>query len=79
MKMILIFVKLCFERRFLKNDKVIILYNYIKSLGREIFFESNSNNFDLFGGFPTKSLENSKDKTIEEEGLSNSIIYIREK
>lgn len=67
------------ERRFLKNDKVIILYNYIKSLGREIFFESNSNNFDLFGGFPTKSLENSKDKTIEEEGLSNSIIYIREK
>ena len=68
------------ERRFLKNDKVIILYNYVKSLGREIFFESNANNFELIYGIPTKNLENSKDKTLEEEGLCPSyVINIKEK
>ena len=68
------------ERRFLKNDKVIILYNYVKSLGREIFFESNANNFELIYGIPPKNLENSKDKTLEEEGLCPSyVINIKEK
>ena len=68
------------ERRFLKTDTIIILYNFVKSLGREIFFESNSNDFDLICGFPPKNLENSKDKTLEEEGLfPSSLVQINEK
>ena len=68
------------ERRFLKTDKISILYVYIKSLGREIFMESSSNDFDLFSLFPTKNLENSKNSTLEQEGLfPSSMIQIREK
>ena len=68
------------ERRFIKYDKIIMLYNYVKSLGREIFFESNSNDFELICGFPPKNLENSKDKTLVEEGLfPSSLIQIKEK
>ena len=33
------------KRRFLKFDKIYILHSYIKSLGREIAKESNSNDF----------------------------------
>ena len=68
------------ERRFLKTDRISILYVYIKSLGREIFMESSSNDFDLFSLFPTKNLENSKNSTLEQEGLfPSSMIQIREK
>ena len=68
------------ERRFLKTEKVQILYYFIKSLGREIYFEHDSTGFDLVYGFPPKSLENSKTMTLEEEGLCpRCIIQIREK
>ena len=68
------------ERRFLKDDQIILLYNYVKSLGREIFSEQNSNDFDLICGFPPKNLENSKDKTLGDEGLfPSSLIQINEK
>ena len=67
------------ERRFLKSDKIAILYNFVKSLGREIFSESNLYNFDLISGFPPKNLEDSKNKTLEEEGLFGSMIIIKEK
>ena len=68
------------ERRFLKTDKIIILYNYVKSLGREIYTEPKYNDFDLISGFPPKNLENSKDKTLLEEGLfPSSMIQIKEK
>ena len=68
------------ERRFLKNDQIILLYNYVKSLGREIFTEPNSNSFDLACGFPPKSLEDSKNKTLAEEGLfPSSMVQIKEK
>ena len=68
------------ERRFLKTDKINILYTFVKSLGREIFSESESNNFDLFTGFPAKNLENSKNNTLESEGLfPSSMVQIREK
>ena len=57
-----------------------MLYNFVKSLGREIFFESNSNDFDLISGFPPKNLENSKNNTLEQEGLfPSSLIQIKEK
>ena len=68
------------EKRFLKSDKIIVLYNYVKSLGREIFSENTSYNFDLIQGLPYKNFEESKNKTLEEEGLfPRSMIIIKEK
>ena len=68
------------ERRFLKTDKIEDLYILVKSKGREIFFEQESNDFILTFGFPPKNLENYKSRTLEEEGLfPNAIIQIREK
>ena len=69
------------ERKFLKTDKISILYDYVKSIGREIFMEPDATDFDiLYVGFPPKNLENCKNNTLEEEGLyPNSILQISEK
>jgi hypothetical protein len=68
------------ERRFLKTDKINVLYLLVKSKGREIFFEQESNDFDLIYGFPPKNLDNLRNNTLEDEGLfPNAIIQIREK
>ena len=69
------------ERRFLKTDKIEILYNYIKSIGRDIFEEPNSRDFDILSpGFPPKNLESKKNNTLEQEGLfPNSLLQIKEK
>ena len=68
------------ERRFLKSDKIAALYNYVKSIGREIFSEPDSFDFDILFGYPPQNLENKKSNTLEEEGLfPNSILQIREK
>ena len=67
------------ERRFLKTEKVNVLYIFVKSKGREIFLEQESNDFDLIFGFPPKNLDNSKNNSLEDEGLfPNAIIQIRE-
>ena len=69
------------ERRFLKSDKISVLYNYVKSIGREIFVEPDTFDFNIIVmGFPPKNLDNSKDNTLEKEGLyPNSILQIEEK
>ena len=69
------------ERRFLKTDKISILYDYVKSIGREIFMEPDASDFDILcSGFPPKNLETKKNNTLEEEGMfPNSILQIREK
>ena len=68
------------ERRFLKTDKINVLYLFVRSKGREIFFEQESNDFDLIFGFPPKNLDNSKNNTLDDEGLfPNALIQIREK
>ena len=68
------------ERRFIKYEKIEILYLYVKSLGREIFTEEESNDFELIFRFPSKNLENSKKYTLEQEGLfPNAVIQVREK
>ena len=68
------------ERRFVKYEKISVLYLFVKSKGREIFTEEESNDFNLIFGFPPKNLENSKNKTLEEEGMfPNAIINISEK
>ena len=69
------------ERRFLKTEKVSALYNYIKSIGREIFTEPDTFDFDILNSdFPPKNLQDKKIQTLEEEGMfPNSILKIREK
>ena len=69
------------ERRFLKTDQIATLYNYVKSIGRDIFTEPDSKDFDILCiGFPPKNLEDKKNNTLEQEGLfPNSILQIREK
>ena len=69
------------QRKFLKSDKISVLYDYIKSIGREIFMEPDANDFSIICmGFPPKNLENLKNSTLEKEGLyPNSILQIEEK
>ena len=69
------------ERKFYKTDKVAVLYDYVKSIGREIFMEPDSTDFDILClGFPPKNLEDKKNNTLEEEQLfPNSVLQIREK
>lgn len=64
------------ERRFLKTDKISILYDFVASLGTDMFEESNE--FDLITPFPVKIFSD-MEKTLEEEKLfPNAVIQIRE-
>ena len=66
------------ERRFLKTDKVQLLYFFIESLGREIYTEDEATSFDLIQPFPFK-VYNEKEKTLEEERLfPNAVLQIKE-
>ena len=66
------------ERKFLKTHTIQILYDFVESLGREIYTEENLNKFVLIQTFPYKKYEN-KEKTLGEEGLyPNSVIQIKE-
>ena len=67
------------QRKFLKQDKINILYDYIKSLGRDIFTENEHHHFSLLQTFPFKIFDDKKDNTLEEEGLfPNSVLQIKE-
>ena len=66
------------ERRFLKNNTIQNLYDYVTSLGKEIYTEEESNNFSLYQPFPPKKYQN-MENTLENEGLfPNAIIQIKE-
>ena len=66
------------ERRFLKNEKIKLLYFFIESLGAEIYTEEDSTSFELIQTFPFKKYDN-KEKTIEEEGLfPNAVLQRKE-
>ena len=67
------------QRKFLKTDKIAVLYDYVKSLGKDIYSEEESNNFSLIQPFPFKNFENKLNNTLEEEGLfPNSVLQIKE-
>ena len=68
------------ERRFLKSNKIQILFDFIKSNGNEIFSEPDSNNFTIiYMGFPRNNLEDKKNNTLEKEGLfPNAMLQIEE-
>ena len=66
------------ERKFLKNDKIQLLYDFIETLGRDIYTENDNNKFELIQTFPFKKYDN-YNKTLEEEGLfPNSMLQIKE-
>ena len=67
------------QRKFLKTDKISVLYDYIRSLGKEIYSEEEYNNFSIIQTFPFKNFENRLNNTLEEEGLfPNSVLQIKE-
>ena len=66
------------NRRFLKSHKIQNLYDYVTSLGEEIYTEKENKSFSLFQPFPPKKYEN-MENTLEQENLvSNAVIQIRE-
>ena len=66
------------DRRFLKSHIIQNLYDFVNSLGKEIYSEEENNKFSLYQPFPPKKYE-VMENTLEEEGLfPNAIIQIRE-
>ena len=65
-------------RRFLKSHKIKNLYDFVASLGEEIYTEKENKSFSLYQPFPPKKYEN-MENTLEQENLvSNTVIQIRE-
>jgi len=66
------------NRRFLKSNTIQNLYDYITSLGQEIYTENENNHFSLYQPFPPKKYD-IMENTLEKEGLfPNAVIQIRE-
>ncbi len=66
------------DRRFLKSHTIQNLYDFITSLGNEIYSEEGNTSFSLYQPFPPKKYDN-MENTLEQEGLfPNAVIQIRE-
>ena len=66
------------NRRFLKSDKIQNLYDYVTSLGSDIYSEEGNSSFSLYQPFPPKKYSN-MENTLEQEGLfPNAVVQIRE-
>ena len=66
------------DRRFLKSHTIQNIYDFVNSLGKEIYTEEENNKFSLYQPFPPKKYEE-MENTLEKEGLfPNAIIQIRE-
>ena len=66
------------NRRFLKSHKIQNLYDYVTSLGKEIYTEKQNKNFTLHQPFPPKIYDN-MEYTLEQEGLyPNALVQIKE-
>ena len=63
------------QRKFLKQDKINLLYDFIKSLGRDIFTENEHHHFSLLQTFPFTNFDDKKDNTLEQEGLFPNSLY----
>lgn len=67
-------------RRFNKNEKIEVLYIYVKSLGGEIYSKPDFNTFELIYGYPPENFDKKRNSTLNEEGLfPASLINIVEK
>ena len=68
------------EKEFNKNENIISLFNFVESLGRDIYSNQNFNNFELIHDFPPRNLSQAKNNTLLEEGLfPSSMVSIIEK
>ena len=68
------------EKKFSKTEKVISLFNFVESLGRDIYSNQNFNTFELIHDFPPKYLSQVKNNNLLEEGLfPTSLVSIIEK
>lgn len=66
------------QRRFLKTDKIQLLYDYVHSLGADEEFDNLTSNFTILQNFPKKIFEDMS-KTLEAEGLfPRCKLYIKE-
>ena len=66
------------QRKFLKNDKISLLYIYVKSLGKEIYNDPEEEGFSLVQPFPFKNFNDLQDNTLEQEGMfPNAVLQIR--
>ena len=66
------------NRRFLKSHKIQNLYDYVTSLGEEIYTEKQNKNFTLHQPFPPK-IYDKFENTLEQEGLyPNALVQIKE-
>ena len=66
------------QRKFLKTDNISLLYLYIKSLGREIYSETEENHFSLIQSFPFKNFDELQNNSLEKEGLfPNAVLQIK--
>ena len=66
------------NRRFLKSHKIQNLYDYVTSLGEEIYTEKQNKNFTLLQPFPPQIYDN-LENTLEQEGLyPNALVQIKE-
>ena len=54
------------DRRFLKSHTIQNLYDFVTSLGKEIYTEEENNNFSLYQPFPPKKYEE-MNNTLEQE------------
>lgn len=64
------------QRRFLKSERIELLYIYVRSLGSDIFEESNE--FEIITPFPMRIYKDMS-KTLEDEHLyPNAVVQIRE-
>ena len=67
------------EKKFLKTEKISNLFNYMNLIKDILFYEFDSENFDIIClGFPPISLTNLKNSTLEKEGLyPNSFLQVK--
>ena len=66
------------NRRFLKTHTIQNLYDFVTSLGEEIYSEAENNQFSLYQLYPPKKYD-IMENTLEKEGLvPNAVIQIRE-
>ena len=66
------------ERKFLKTEKVSLLYLYVNSFGNQIYNEKEEKGFSLIQTFPFKNFDEVQENTLEQEGLfPNAMLQIR--
>jgi hypothetical protein len=67
------------QRRFYIKDTIQDLYDFIMSLGNEIYTESSSSRFSIIQTFPFKTYDDRKGNTLEMEQLfPNAVLQIKE-